>query len=105
MDYGLAKQLKDAGFIQKGKGEFINEYGLAGVLTPDVAYSPTLSELIEACGDRFGSVCAYHKKNEDDSMKIYTWTANCYYPLPSIQTKGDTPNEAVAKLWLALNSK
>ncbi len=84
MNYELAKKLKDAGFpgiiIQQ---EHIESY-------------PTLTELIEACGlknmllMKSGNL---HQAFDDDN----TFCMN--------QGEGSTPEEAVANLWLALNSK
>ena len=82
MNYELAKQLKDAGFPQNGTGQFI-DVKLA---------SPTLSELIEACGDDFLNL--YKTKDK--------W--NCVHPLEdNDDCCGSTPEEAVAHLWLELN--
>jgi len=80
MNYKLAKQLKEAGFpgiewMTDGGGE------------------PTLSELIEAVGDKFGRL----EKTESN------WKC---LPKPSDNldwTVGETPSEAVAKLYLKLN--
>jgi hypothetical protein len=52
MDYKLARKLRDAGFPQKAPGYFdVPSLGEA----PPVKF-PTLSELIEACGDGFFSL-------------------------------------------------
>jgi hypothetical protein len=91
MTYELAKQLKDAGFP---RGDQLN--------TPhpqffeDEAHeipirTPTLIELIAACGNRFYSVV--RKKSGDT---FYASDGDDWI-LP-----GSTPEEAVAKLWLAL---
>jgi len=121
--YELAKQLKDAGFLQLGKGGALfldpradiveNEadrpvsslswetychlkrpHGLS-----EAIYAPTLEELIEACGDKFWSL-------ERDLDPDEIWGA---YPANEIgdgpATFGSTPAEAVARLWLALHSK
>jgi hypothetical protein len=69
---------------------------------------PTLSELIEACGDKFESL-----------YKVYGITASAKssgkaggYEAIAVQVNefsehqwewGKTPEEAVAKLWLSLN--
>lgn len=81
MNYELAKKLKDAGFPQDGIGQFI-DVKLA---------SPTLSELIEACGDKFRGL-----------SKRANWRAQ---DVMGIEEFGDTPEEAVANLYLALNNK
>ena len=54
MNYELAKELKDAGFPQDySQGVLAHFVFEADDITSDSAYEPTLSELIEACGDRF----------------------------------------------------
>jgi hypothetical protein len=109
MTYELAKQLKDAGFPQvKSVDTVPDRYGPDGTMHMwehdarefvDYQYGykiPNLSELIVACGDNFASL---QKKvggysafgfGDEDSMQ-YGYSA--------------TPEEAVAKLWLALNQK
>lgn len=107
LDYKLAKELKDSGFPQEGGDYFdfwLDEGGngftrdFKGEIPKDTPRIPTLSELIEACGDRFGYLARFEKGNPDgdwqmisrDSVEI-VWSI--------------TPEEAVAKLWLALNKK
>ena len=60
MDYKLAKQLKDAGFFQpqKGKGYYLSTVGIPKQIFIDefpneVAYVPTLEELIGGAGKGF----------------------------------------------------
>jgi len=77
--YELAKQLKDAGWVFP-VGNWVEDKYLT---------LPTLSELIEACGEHFGQ------------LKRYTnaWQVmDCY----DLVVTGKTPEEAVAKLWLKL---
>ena len=53
MDYKLAKQLKDVGFPQENTDQrkmVVNENN------SDCAFPPTLSELIDACGENFDSL-------------------------------------------------
>lgn len=100
LTYGKAKELKDAGFPQK----YINIYDqtcsdpkhgtLAHMGVCCGLYEPTLSELIEACGDAF--------------LQLYrvcdgVWGASAG-GLDGPE-KGNTSKEAVANLWLALNKK
>lgn len=131
MNYELAKELKDAGFPQGIDFESIMPYAVAAeyALTHDANkklakkyedsldalktfYSddtkeyvrmPTLEELIEACGNEF---IALTQKNGA------SWVAGALvYANPStkkmkeILGRGDTPTDAVARLWLALNKK
>jgi len=57
----------------------------------DGYYCPNLSDLIEACGDSFARL----------SVVKTIWTAESDNP-PQI-AMGDSPEEAVGRLWLALN--
>lgn len=57
-----------------------------------------LSELIEACGDKFRTL-TWHKSSLD-------WTATGFpadKPTKTIMKSKKTPTEAIAKLWLALH--
>lgn len=94
MEYKLAKKLKDAGFPQEfpsgGDGFYVNG-GL-----PDEIYVPTLSELIEACGEKFGALELFDYKD---------WVAGGMgkngvgFKIGGFKT----PEDAVANLWLELN--
>jgi hypothetical protein len=101
MDYALAKQLRDAGFrFTKIDGA---DSGRSDVITFDELPSyhfalPTLEELIEACGDKFGSL---ERDTDLGFEKEWHWTA---IPIDGAGTFGPTPTEAVARLWLALHS-
>ena len=96
MTYKLAKQLKEAGWPQ----------GLTGISISGNAwkecYSPGLSELIEACGDRFRTLiycgCKECKWNVHGDSEIDDWDDEM-----RLSFNGKTPEEAVAKLWLKLN--
>lgn len=82
MNYELAKQLKEAGY----EGKFL------------------LGELIEACGYRFRALML-HTENLEKHPEG-KWHAKARKPTVSNKFKnqrGHTPEEAVAKLWLALN--
>jgi hypothetical protein len=97
MTYELAKKLKDAGFYQseyrignriyKKGNEGLAEYG---------AYIPTLSELIEACGEEFISLNKEWKYKWQAFGKSDKWGGFEF---------GSIPEEAVALLWIALNKK
>ena len=101
MNYKLAKQLKDAGFpFRKGLGckRFVNENGEQfnyGQIPPNMKNEeiPTLSELIDACGDGF-----WKMENQYGRWGVI---GRDYKVLISVS--GKTPEEAVAKLWLKLN--
>ena len=109
MDYGLAKELKDAGFPIKDLCR-VTQYATGNNGEYECAYTelpafesgsysslyPTLSELIEACGEHFESLVKI-KTNDG-----YEWKSRGYnYPNNGCKT----PEEAVARLWLALNKK
>lgn len=93
MSFELAEKLKKAGFPYKAK-TVLNEYGLKD-LSP--IFSPTLTELIEACGKRFYSLI---KVNDEPTFEACDGNFD-----NSTFRFGSTPEEATAKLWLALNKK
>jgi len=124
MDYKLAKQLRDAGFPQKGTWAYVinpndksrkpnlmtinmshDNDGYANLVSAgyEVATAPTLSELIEACGSDFLSL------NNGSRYHSDVWYAHGGFHSEAMpakyDTKGKTPEEAVAKLWLKLNQK
>lgn len=96
MNYELAKQLKDMGFPNQFSSALRTKdkggWGYGKDSAQDGVYYPTLSELIEACGEQF---YALH------NMTI-GWTAETLWDGARIKVTGETPEEAVAKLWLAL---
>lgn len=123
MNYELALALKKAGFPSADWGKYydcnkviipvpkklnfdgsitveVSDSYLHDGLVPqgdDVYYVPTLSELIEACGERFFRLS--HSKNNDGT----SWDAESW-EVGEIET-GKNPEEAVANLWLATNKK
>jgi len=88
MDYKLAKELKDAGFPQTS-GDLLTHVNDEGVID-EVCMRPTLSELIEACGDK---ISLFGDKG--------SWSATGNNPQRGYGG-GQSPDEAVARLWLAL---
>ena len=104
MNYELAKQLWEGGYPFKRRGDAVqfmcactkdvcegplgSEFRFEGDLYPE----PTLSELIEACGYDFGSL---------SKGQINTWYAHQWAMKEEVTAL--TPEEAVAKLWLALH--
>lgn len=102
----LAQELKGAGFPQ-GKTDWVysdmlglspNMYKNAAL--PDDIAAPTLEELIEACGKSFYSLI--RKGTFDDyEWQATAWTADA----DDITGRASTPTEAVARLWLVLNTK
>jgi len=107
MENKLAKKLKDAGFpykkIDDCCGNEIDGH-CSGVCSGMICIRekcdlfvihPTLSELIEACGDRF-----VLSKFEDDELWYVSDDIDHY-----AEFEGKTPEEAVANFWLKLNKK
>lgn len=92
MNYELAKQLKEAGFPQGDMGGFNFQ---------DNLNYPTLSELIENCGDKFVSLMQTKKR------WIATYSQEGFTPTSENDESvtGSTPEIAVARLWLELNKK
>lgn len=103
MTYKLAKQLKDAGFPFKttnfGPNEKVEKaffldkpYGMGYI-------EPTLSELIEACGDR---LTVQKIEGNVDHFNYIAWIDIGTNPM---KYASSTPEEVVAKLWLKINVK
>ena len=112
----LAQELKNAGFAQRTVGNavyFVNEHlkvrredaqrlwfadkareGWEFDPSKELVYSPTLTELIEACGLPFSLSCD---------------AAGHWYAASTVnkdeQEKGATPAEAVARLWLRVHAE
>src|SRR5437588_12025866 len=96
MTYGSARLLKDAGFPQFGKGTWVSPPESLIVRREDRVYQPTLSELIIACGEDFAAL--QRISNEAGTY----WRAKA---MAETEACGDTPEEAVARLWLGLNKQ
>ena len=111
MTYELALKLKNAGFPQTSSlfvwaiGGDKCEDEFTYLLREDDSWSaneiinaPTLSELIEECGEEFCILQTKITDNPNEKYRAGTFdgVGVCY---------GSTPEEAVAKLWLALNKK
>lgn len=93
MNYELAKKLELAGY--KFKTFIVDEY--IGVDKEDGGWiKPTLSELIEACGKDFISLKRLREPDED----------GCFWASADNDARaGETPEEAMALLWLALQER
>lgn len=107
MNYELAKEMKDAGFPQ-GVGDYIcpdsshtfviekggMSYDPAGC---EMVFNPSLSELIEACGNIDIKLQRYPEHRDERK-----WIALCAGQDAECYA---TPEIAIARLWLALNQK
>lgn len=105
MNYELAKQLKEAGFEHNWCSE-----DDCSCLTNGSNNScfPTLSKLIEACGEEFTALIApkkdmLEKLLADSGRPDVQWCAHSHSL--KIFGFGSTPEEAVARLYLELNKK
>ena len=98
MNYELAKELKDGGFPLHSN-ENISVFNV-----DDVIYAtPTLSELIEACGEDFSYMDGKFRLQKCNECK--DWIAHGFSKKDElIVGEGKTPEEAVARLWLKLNT-
>ncbi len=120
ISYELAKELRNAGFAYDqdmnmpgeqasptGLGTWL--YGPTGVRGDDTCYCPTLSELIEACQvhcDHFVLECKSGCVDFETGATDIKFYQALYRADGVFQVfNGDTPSEAVAKLWLALHNK
>ena len=107
MTYELAKELKDKGFVFRTMEEYMNTpHVYTSFNDKDLAF-PTLSELIEACGkyivlrqEDFGWI-AYH----DNSSFKNCVGLNAIDVFMTDSASGDTPEEAVSRLWIEINKK
>lgn len=103
MKYELAKQLKEAGFPYKIYTCCDNtdtEHECRADKSDCILKtlnSHTLSELIEACGEKFGFLSKVQGEN--------SFIAQVPGGIVQFKDKSSTPEEAVAKLWLELNKK
>lgn len=91
MTYTLAEQLREAGLPQSGDGRRIGAPTALVWHARDLVYAPTLEELLAACVGQFGQLVRL-----DDGR--FEAVAQGGTPHGS----GDSPTEAVARLWLAL---
>ncbi len=107
MKYELAKKLSDAGFVVPlGCDDYVSNPD--GTALP----CPTLSELIEACGEHFEALVRIDSPEGNIFFKACPtdeWfdahdKSGCIVDCCGYET-GDTPIEAVAKLWLSINNK
>jgi hypothetical protein len=90
MTYDLAKKLKDAGFPVKLNFGFIN---VSLVM-------PTLSELIEACGEKIHSI-QFRPNIPGTKCYVLSELSKDNGPVFS----AESPEVSVANLWLALHGK
>ena len=104
IDFELSKELKEAGYPQERQKympelDGINIYFEGNQEDPTGSFKiPTLSELIDACGERF-----YALTKARDGWMTQGFNNDEGDPANMIIKRSDTPEEAVARLWIALN--
>jgi|ERR1041385_2873781 hypothetical protein len=99
LGYALAKELKDSGFPQTVKGVTMIPPTMPHGTT---AVAPTLSELIEACKEHFFELI---KAPDHGQWSGLGWKDVKNDTGDKHVVHGTTPEEAVARLWLALNKE
>lgn len=97
ISYELALDLREAGFPQdRWSGGGWRYLGDENSLRLDTkCYEPTLDQLIEACGEGFGSL--------EKSGTQFIALEPKHRQTILILAYQETPEEAVARLWLAIN--
>lgn len=101
MNYELAKKLKDAGFPQQWKkGDTARHH----VNSDEVAYVPTLEELIAACGVAFSELSKMNHTREPQRWYAVSFPCEECVIEEIKDGFGTTPSEAAANLWLALQT-
>lgn len=108
INYELALELKNAGFPQNLENYEFHTPDCKGWDGPSDctkktrAVAPTLSELIEVCGKNFH--CLVHTTTGGVDSDREFWSAG-KDSIVLNWSNGSAPEEAVARLWLALNKK
>lgn len=106
ISYELAKKLKETGFPQKGRILINKNNEVFDWMELKIGIiCPTLSELIEACGIEFASL-NYLSAPRWLAFRKSSILAGRNVPALGMEGfEGQSPEEAVANLWLALNKK
>lgn len=111
MYYELATKLKEAGFPQTGVDTYSKDNwkllsdgsGRGMPIDRNLgAYCPTLSELIEACGEFFCRFELQYHPNKHITMDCW-WAYARDLKDNTFDIGGQTPEEAVAMLYISLN--
>jgi hypothetical protein len=95
----LTIELEKAGLKPRGDGQLSADATHCG----DIYYHYSLSELIEACGKDFDSL---HRWSGEPNVNFQAFSESDWGGTPAgLEGAGKTPEEAVARLWLAINKK
>ena len=104
MDYELAKELKDAGFPEITRiGAELNLQRYRPLHKVDAPSFPYLQELIAECGDSFEFLG--RNRNGGGGWVAGKETDLTYFGESLMMENYATPEEAVARLWIALNKE
>lgn len=103
MNYETALALKEAGFKSVGMGSYIGPLRNEGepTLSDEIVYAPTLTELIEACGE--GKFLL--EKGFETAPSGLDVTEHWIAQRGMYKEQGATPIEAAANLYLSLHGK
>jgi len=94
MDLELARELQQAGFARKPKNRTELPFGDIGNYA-EAVYVPSLSELLDACGDRQFFIGRFE---EGGNFHVT-------YDGKKSECEGRTADEALARFWLAMTAK
>ncbi len=109
MNEKLALSLRDAGYPQ-GQMPYYDSEGYIHRSEEEIenwVYEPSLSELIEACGDGFPALQRsnmWRGTYNPDGPKEFVGL-RWFIDLGDTLIEGETPEEAVAVLWMSINKK
>jgi hypothetical protein len=115
INYELALELKKAGFPQPdrygnllenctcGSVEYLGGNKVHPPNSDCLVMEPNLSELIDACGEKFGKLISPTYRQRYDGVRDYWVAMSDDDRHDGYDMEGTTPEEAVARLWLALN--
>lgn len=98
MKYELARRLKEAGYPQKEDGYWTHEIYVEGT-----AYPPTIHELIDACMDgEHELVLRWRPESRWSAIQEGKVLGGGWFEMGTDIFDCETPEEALAELWLAL---
>lgn len=109
MKYELIQKLKDTGYplteVDTTSNWCLTRDGVITFEDNTTYRIPSLSELIEACGEEV--VLSNCKGDLKARECTESWLTEKWYGLSKVChiAQGKTPEEAVAKLWIELNEK
>lgn len=124
MNFKLTKELSGAGYPQKGRGSFallekqnketqLNEVEAGNLAAcgwiKEFYYVPLLSELVESLGEMFvllSQIGIFNAEGDPSRTEPLYWSADGIRDRVKwdvVSRDGKTPEEAVARLWIALN--